>query len=869
MIKEFFSFLQEKISQHPIAGPIIGLASFLLIVSLGLSPAYELFELKLYDLRFRMKPSIQQWQFLTFLDIDDHSVNSAGQFPWPRSLYADGLGVLKEVGARQVAFDIQFPDESPFLADRAGIDRLSEKASAGGRISAEELRLSVVDNDVALAASIKSFAHAVIPYTFQTEAMAERDASPARAHRVQSSRKSFTARASVPVPAGREREFEPLIDHGRRAVLYPIPELVDTGASFGFVDSDFDIDGISRKIRMVRCFDGRIYFHMALVMLMDICGVRMDDVDVRPGDAIELKKAVHPVTFRRENIRIPIDGRGMMYIHWAGDLETTFNHVSFYNLIEYRNARDEIHDFFDSQDAATGGRRPALIAETARLRSELARQADHEKKRALMKKIEDNREEISRIELSYGAPVLDEIRAAREKLAGGENAEIERAIANLENYHHAIRLVVDVEKLSGHFGIVGLTATATQDIGVTPLSSQYMMVGTYHNIINTVLQNRFITKAGAVPNMLIMLLFALLMGWVIQRLTARTSLVTIVLSVLAANALITLLFVLGNLWLDQLGINLSLLIPSFAIAAVKFVNEESQKRFIKMAFSHYLSPKVIDSIIKNPEAIKLGGESRRITTFFSDVAKFSTISESLSPTELVSLLNEYLSEMTDIILGYDGTVDKFEGDAIMAFFGAPQVFPDHAARACFAALDMQRKLGEMRARWREQGRHELFVRMGMNTGEAVVGNMGSRTRMDYTVMGDSVNLASRLEGANKFYSTGIMISEFTRTDADDAIEVRQLDRIRVVGKEEPIVVYELLARKGELDSDTKDMLEKYDAGLDHFKEREWEKARSLFRAGLKIIPGDGPCATYVERCTEFMKSPPSRNWDGVYRMKTK
>ena len=288
-----------------------------------------------------------------------------------------------------------------------------------------------------------------------------------------------------------------------------------------------------------------------------------------------------------------------------------------------------------------------------------------------------------------------------------------------------------------------------------------------------------------------------------------------------------------------------------------------------MAFSHYLSPKVIDSIIKNPEAIKLGGESRRITTFFSDVAKFSTISESLSPTELVSLLNEYLSEMTDIILGYDGTVDKFEGDAIMAFFGAPQVFPDHAARACFAALDMQRKLSEMRARWREQGRHELFVRMGMNTGEAVVGNMGSRTRMDYTVMGDSVNLASRLEGANKFYSTGIMISEFTRADAGDAIEVRQLDRIRVVGKEEPIVVYELLARKGELDSDTRDMLEKYDAGLDHFKEREWDKARSLFRAGLKIIPGDGPCATYVERCTKFMKSPPSRNWDGVYRMKTK
>ncbi len=179
---------------------------------------------------------------------------------------------------------------------------------------------------------------------------------------------------------------------------------------------------------------------------------------------------------------------------------------------------------------------------------------------------------------------------------------------------------------------------------------------------------------------------------------------------------------------------------------------------------------------------------REISIFFSDVAGFSTISEKLTPPQLVALLNEYLSEMTDIILGYDGTVDKYEGDAIIAFFGAPHPYPDHAVKLVMAAIDMKKRLAEMREGWRSIGQQELRVRMGMNTGNAVVGNMGSRTRMDYTMMGDSVNLAARLEGANKYYSTYAMISENTYLQTKDHIEARELDLIKVVGKNEPIKV---------------------------------------------------------------------------------
>jgi len=251
------------------------------------------------------------------------------------------------------------------------------------------------------------------------------------------------------------------------------------------------------------------------------------------------------------------------------------------------------------------------------------------------------------------------------------------------------------------------------------------------------------------------------------------------------------------------------------------------------------------------------------------VAGFSTISEKLTPPQLVSLLNEYLSEMTDIILRYDGTVDKYVGDAIVAFFGAPHPYPDHALKLCLAAIDMKKRLAEMREAWRKEGQMEIKARMGINTGNAVIGNMGSRTRMDYTMMGDSVNLAARLEGANKYYGTYAMISESTYHQVKEHVDARELDTIRVVGKDEPIKVFELLGRKGELPDYMTDMLRKYQEGLELFHARDWKGARTAFKAGVKIVQDDGPSNTYIERCSEFIDTPPPKNWDGVYKMKAK
>jgi len=295
-----------------------------------------------------------------------------------------------------------------------------------------------------------------------------------------------------------------------------------------------------------------------------------------------------------------------------------------------------------------------------------------------------------------------------------------------------------------------------------------------------------------------------------------------------------------------------------------FMMERKQKGFIKGAFSQYLSPTVIDQIVENPDMLQLGGEKREMTPFFSDIQGFSTISEGLTPEELVQLLNEYLTAMCDIVSSYHGTIDKFEGDAIIAFWGAPLELPDHATVACHAAIDMQKRNEEMRKTLREQNRPMLYTRIGMSSGPVVVGNMGSADRMDYTMMGDVVNLAARLEGVNKFYQTFTMISQSTYDLTKDDIDTRQLDVIRVVGKKEPISVYEVLERKNQTSSEKSGVVEKYLKALKLYEERNFADASKEFEKVLAIDPDDGPSKTYVKRCGVFLETPPEKDWDGVY-----
>jgi adenylate cyclase len=301
-----------------------------------------------------------------------------------------------------------------------------------------------------------------------------------------------------------------------------------------------------------------------------------------------------------------------------------------------------------------------------------------------------------------------------------------------------------------------------------------------------------------------------------------------------------------------------------------YILSQHEKKMIRGAFSHYVPEKVVSQILENPDKLTLGGEERVVTVMFSDVAGFTSISEKLTPAELVQLLNEYLTSMTDTILEHQGIIDKYEGDAIMAEFGMPVPYDNHPYMACKAALKMQNKLRNLRKKWKDEGKPLITARIGINTGEVIVGNMGSRNVFDYTVMGDHVNLGSRLEGANKFYGTSIMISEFTYGHVKDDFYTRELDLIRVKGKEKPIKVFELIASAEiKLEQRFHDMLEIYAKGLGHYKLQEWDDAINCFEECLKIRPNDSPSSEYRSRCIDYKFNSPGPEWDGVTIMQEK
>ncbi len=318
-----------------------------------------------------------------------------------------------------------------------------------------------------------------------------------------------------------------------------------------------------------------------------------------------------------------------------------------------------------------------------------------------------------------------------------------------------------------------------------------------------------------------------------------------------------------GIWVPLAALELTAVVALVGSGFLKFATEGQQKRFIKNAFRQYLSPDVIEELISDPESLTLGGERRELTMFFSDLQGFTAISETLSPEDLTALLNEYLSAMTDIIQEQGGTIDKFEGDAIIAFWNAPLDMDDHAVRGVRAALLCQDTLKAMRPVLKERTGKELLMRIGLNTGYAVVGNMGSRTRFDYTMLGDAVNLAARLEGVNKQFDTYTMISGDTRDIIKGVYPTRELSRVAVVGRKEPVIVFEPMLEKDF--EGKKEVLKEFDRALRLFYRGAFEEARSIFSA---ISRQDPPAGRYAEKCTRLLEHPPAE-WQGVWVMTEK
>ncbi|MBC7186554.1 MAG: CHASE2 domain-containing protein [Calditrichaeota bacterium] len=438
------------------------------------------------------------------------------------------------------------------------------------------------------------------------------------------------------------------------------------------------------------------------------------------------------------------------------------------------------------------------------------------------------------------------------------------------SYYDVLMQRVPAELFEGRIVMVGTSAAGLADIRPVPFQGAFPGVEIHATIIHNILTQQYIFRPSKVLIYLLALCLAVLVAVAAMVLRPWWS---GPLALFMSAAYLTLAFQLfthSALWLEVVRPLATLLFGFLGVFIYRYVEEERSKRRIKGMFQYYLSASVVEELIKNPEMLKLGGEHRVATAFFSDIKDFTSVSEGLSPEALVTQLNEYLSAMTAIVFAHHGFLDKYEGDAIMAVFGVPVPLEEHAVNACRAALEMQRKLVDLRQKWQAEGKPQFHARIGINSGPMIAGNIGGEQRFDYTVIGDSVNLASRLEGANKSYGTSIMISEFTQQMLNGRFVTRELDLLRVKGKTLPVRVYELVAEQyEELEERQLRALDLFAQGLAAYRARQWQEALRAFRAALELQPNDGPSRVYCERCALFLESPPASDWDGVFEMKTK
>jgi len=420
--------------------------------------------------------------------------------------------------------------------------------------------------------------------------------------------------------------------------------------------------------------------------------------------------------------------------------------------------------------------------------------------------------------------------------------------------------------------IVGATAVGTHDLRSTPLSPVFPGVEIHANIIDNMLTGRFITKPqwSRIFDLLAILTIGMLPGYYLSRVRAVPGFL-ITLGIFSLHIFVTRwLFIHLSLWLNMIYPLISLIFSYSFITVFRYTTVERERRKIKGTFRQYVAPMVIEEMLKDPDQLKLGGEEKILTVLFSDLERFTSYSEHYGPREMIKILSEYFNRVSEEIFKQRGTLKEYVGDEVMAFFGAPIEQPDHARRACEAALAMRDARHQLSKEWADTGRPILHARTGVNSGPMLLGNLGSRYRFAYGVLGDQVNLGSRLEGLNKQYKTSIIIGENTYELVKDDFILRNLDLVRVVGKEQCVRVYELVDRAGvTLSPEHQGALEAYAAGYEEYCRQHWDQAIGHFKRALELRPDDGPSKTMLERCMVFKDDPPPEDWECVFEPKTK
>ncbi len=861
--------------------PVIAVAICSLLL---LSPL----DYKVADYFQRPLKSTEESPEVVMVMVDDNAVENIGTFPFSRDVYSRMLDNLKELGARSVVFDLSFLDHSQATVDEKYVKNdlpgyvndyfslLSETAADSLSALAEgyadldeaydyfdseshkyENQLNtaishvITPIDEILANSVKEFGNTYLTLTFEngitpTDQEEEFLSDYIALRHVVADNDTVTKEYSGVTPA-----------------LY---DFITQAKSAGFVNADPDSDGFLRHVNLVVKYNGKYYAQLVLRPILEQLGnpiVEITDSYIKAGD-----------------LKIPRAADGSVIVKYPKKKFRDYNMVSLWNIYFLTEMESTFlrnlsimndSGFFEDLDEEDN---PYDLYETANyIKGELTYGENAEEGITYDEYIKYRKLYYAATKAFLEGDSETYFCALYEENADYIHEIFETTRDQFSQFMDAHQFAAS--KVQNAMCIVGTNASSTSDYGINQYQEKFPLPGVHYTLANQLLSDDFVDDSPVWISIIIAIVMCLVYSLVTYRIKRTTPQILIGIGgvVITAGALLAY-FLLTRTYIGTVVPVTSIFLSFVATIVTGFITANHDKKFITNAFSQCLSKEVVNEIVANPSSFKLGGQRLEMTAMFTDIQKFSGFSELLTAGQLVALLNYYLTKMSDIIMEERGTVDKYEGDAIIALVGAPVQMDDHAQRACAAAIKMKaaeavmnqeiekiaasEKTADMDEELYQafkimvENKRKLFTRIGLNSGEMIAGYMGSENKKNYTMMGNNVNLASRLEGVNKQYSTGgIMISAATRELLGDRFVVRSLDRVRVVNVNTPIRLYELICEKEGADEALLKYYANWEIALKNFEAKQYDKALEQFKALYQHKPDDNVAAYYIKITENF------------------
>ena len=835
-----------------------------------------------------LKSTVESPEVLMVM-VDDDAVEQIGTFPFSRTVYSQMLTNLKELGARSVVFDLSFLDRSQAAVDEKyvreslpgyvddyfsllnntaadslialedgdmDLDEAYDYYDAESRKYALELNTAISHVispvDEILANSIKDFGNTFLTLTFEDKAVASDIENEFLSNYI----------ALKHVIADKDtitKEYE-----GVTPALY---DFITQAKSASFVNADMDEDGYLRRLNLVVKYKGKYYAQLVFRPILDMLGnptVEITNKYIKAGNLVipRAEDGTVLIKYPKKDFIEYNNTLSLANIYFLSDMEGTYvtnlKIMADSGFFDELDSDDNPYDLYDTalyikSELATGESAEDGITYDEYLR--IRKQYFNASGKFLTDANENYWKDMYPEEADWIHDLFTETKTAYQKYMEAH-----------EKYE---------AKVKDALCIIGFTASSSTDYGVIQYDEKYPLPGVHYAMANMILSGDFVDDSPFWISIIIALAMCLIYSLVTYRIKRTTPQILIgIAAVILTGGALLLYFILTKQYIGAVVPVISVFVSFVATTVAGFITANHDKKFITNAFSQCLSKEVVNEIVANPSSFKLGGQRLEMTAMFTDIQKFSGFSELLTAGQLVALLNYYLTKMSDIIMEERGTVDKYEGDAIIALVGAPVQMYDHAQRACAAAIKMKTAEAAMNKEIEEiaskekpadmedelynafkvmvTNKRKLFTRIGLNSGEMIAGYMGSENKKNYTMMGNNVNLASRLEGVNKQYSTGgIMISAATRDLIGDRFIVRSLDRVRVVNVNTPIRLYELICEREGADEKLITYYECWEKALANFESKQYDKALLQFKKLYEAKPSDNVAAYYIKITEKF------------------